>query len=169
MHFTNSTFFYVFCFFQVDSFPLDQQSIEIPETECSDSCENDVDMDESDSCDNDADDNEDSEGEPKFSPAFNSKVSNQPRILLSLLPATQTTRRTTTTSTAARSSRASSCWTTTRSWSTKVGAAEVAVVVEAAGPVPTTKRPASKPCWKRQVRSLNRLQHSVEDAGCREA
>lgn len=48
--------------FQVDSFPLDQQSIEIPETECSDSCENDVDMDESDSCDNDADDNEDSEG-----------------------------------------------------------------------------------------------------------
>uniref|UniRef100_A0A2M4DQM6 Putative secreted protein n=1 Tax=Anopheles darlingi TaxID=43151 RepID=A0A2M4DQM6_ANODA len=45
----------------VDSFPLDQQSIEIPETECSDSCENDVDMDESDSCDNDADDNDDSE------------------------------------------------------------------------------------------------------------
>lgn len=47
-----------------------------------------------------------------------------------------------------------------------MGAAEVAaVVVEAAGPVPTTKRPASKPCWKRQVRS----QLSVEDAGCRKA
>uniref|UniRef100_A0A8D8BMQ2 (northern house mosquito) hypothetical protein n=1 Tax=Culex pipiens TaxID=7175 RepID=A0A8D8BMQ2_CULPI len=65
----------------------------------------------------------------------------------------KTTRRTTTTSTAARSSRESSCWTTTRIWSTKVGAAEVAaVVVEAAGPVPTTKRPASKPCWKRQTK-----------------
>lgn len=59
---TNVRFFSLQLFSQVDSFPLDQQSIEIPETECSDSCENDVDMDESDSCDNDGDDNDDSEG-----------------------------------------------------------------------------------------------------------
>ncbi|XP_062555858.1 ankyrin repeat and KH domain-containing protein mask-like isoform X3 [Armigeres subalbatus] len=59
---------------EVDSFPLDQQSIEIPETECSDSCENDVDMDESDSCDNDADDNDDTEDDDEDDDDIHSTV-----------------------------------------------------------------------------------------------